>query len=759
MDTSERARMRHKRAVLAASVIIALSFTIVLLFDSLSAVYNAERYLFSFLLILLTVSLTCLTNSGRYVCLACCIPHFPISDFATDAFFILCILVAVPVSHRVLPYISGKSVLRYVLISVMGTGIFASMAFMGFALNGGIVEGGPDHRIIKWLLLSTSYASIAFSCAWGMARLCTSNDPWFFSRVFRASSLQDPPPVSSTPTPETFFLSTVLRPSQSITRIREHVVPDIGSFSVKSDIEFEIPNGLRSVNDSTSQILYCPAVFQSKRELTRQLTASSERDYSLRRLNDSELVDLLCEGIDQVFQDCSWGAIDSKGLRTVVLHSLDDYGFNDDNAFYNRNARLIKNAGVTTVYGAAFLVELFEVLRYVKPICIKVELNGKDIASAHYLSLRVERVAPLVPVRQVLHGGILGSIRMKVKRMFTKKRLTFYFGLGNADCARSYHLSFEGPPDTFLADMRIERVGGANEFFLCEDATINSRYDQTITRLYIKRGRGFSRAALELTFEKRSQRALASLVMAASACFLASIYLMVDVEGNVDPLTPFTIVSIGTVVSIWQAMESNRAEEWLWVFITSTAVAALFILVVKVFGDSLKAIVPQVLPRFDSLLLLWVGGIECLFFILLVSSIILFEKLKLHGAVMDRVPGLRRALPVRQYTAQQKALESFIAAQEDCWENGDGEWDEAIRTRLGKGAHFPKTISSWQNLHSSVMMKLNREQVYLYDIYIYKSLLSPRWLDGWLMPVWSSSINLFHLPSDTYCKMAKKILE
>lgn len=135
-----------------------------------------------------------------------------------------------------------------------------------------------------------------------------------------------------------------------------------------------------------------------------------------------------------------------------------------------------------------------------------------------------------------------------------------------------------GPPKTYLSSLSIAWTGGETEFFMCEEIRISSRYSQKLTRIYIKRGRGFSHAALDVGFEMRMQRPVATSAVTAIAVLLTIAYLYAAYAGgkgcSVDAFKPLSVLSIGTIISAWQAMDEYRAEEWLWLCIAAVAAAS-----------------------------------------------------------------------------------------------------------------------------------------------------------------------------------------
>ncbi|WP_368138351.1 hypothetical protein [Collinsella aerofaciens] len=124
---------------------------------------------------------------------------------------------------------------------------------------------------------------------------------------------------------------------------------------------------------------------------------------------------------------------------------------------------------------------------------------------------------------------------------------------------------------------------------------VSNRYDQQFSRLYIHEGRGFSGAALELSYEKRSHKPIAALAMAAFLCLMVMLYIhfasslqlssgtaAADTGSSFNTSDLFrliTILSVGNVISIWQTMEDYFAEEWLWMGVGALAATTISALV------------------------------------------------------------------------------------------------------------------------------------------------------------------------------------
>lgn len=672
--------------------------------------------------------------------------------FASDSifavlFFAVCILL-MAVSRWIRPYpLLGKGVFRYLLIGTAVTAFVCLITLFILLLRsiGPLVGTFAVNRAFFVLLFA--YLLSVFISAWGFSVLGASSDPRVFSRVLAAEGLLDPAPFSSTDTAETLFINALMRPACFISRIREHVEPSVGSFRVHSEIEYEIPENLRSLND-----LYLPVVFQGKCELSRDLRVSGPASTALRRIDDDGMVELFCDAIAGAGANRGWPSIAQAHLHRFAREAFKYIDGETDADFSRRWLVLSEEMNLTDSTQKECLASLFMSLRYVKPICYEVHSGDTPAWNRGYVTIEVDRMSPLVPVRSVPSSAIERSY-LKAKRLFTKKRLHFYYGLGGADCARSYHLSMAGPPKTYLSSLSIARTGGETEFYMCEDIRISSRYSQKLTRVYIKRGRGFSHAALDIGFEMRLQRPVATSAVTAIAVLLTIAYLFVSFVGGesckVDVFKPLSVLSIGTIFSAWQAMDEYRAEEWLWLCIAVVA-AASFVSIIMSMLTSLK-----LLDNDFPVVIIWGVCLVASFASAVATSVALFSKIKLHGAVMDRVPKMRRAHPHDLSSSRDIEFSDLINKQQEMLSSVD-ENDDTFHYS-GRALRAEEAAS--KGLDMDYSSGLNRDAMYAQDIMQYRCLMSDRWSDGWLMTNWMSSINPYRLPSKLYCKAALDLIK
>lgn len=743
----EAARFRY---VVACAAIAYLPFFIVMGFDCAARGIAAPLFcmhaaLFCVQVLALTPLSPCWT--AAFVAAFSFAYWFASDSIFAVLFFAVCILL-MAVSRWIRPYpLLGKGVFRYLLIGTAVTAFVCLITLFILLLRsiGPLVGTFAVNRAFFVLLFA--YLLSVFISAWGFSVLGASSDPRVFSRVLAAEGLLDPAPFSSTDTAETLFINALMRPACFISRIRQHVEPSVGSLRVHSEIEYEIPENLRSLND-----LYLPVAFQGKCELSRDLRVSGPASTALRRIDDDGMVELFCDAIAGAGANRGWPSIAQAHLHRFAREAFKYIDGETDADFSRRWLVLSEEMNLTDSTQKECLASLFMSLRYVKPICYEVHSDGTPAWNRGHVTIEVEHMSPLVPVRSVPSSPVERAY-LKVKRLLTKKRLHFYYGLGGADFARSYHLSMAGPPKTYLSSLSIARTGGETEFFMCEDIRISSRYSQKLTRVYIKRGRGFSHAALDVGFEMRMQRPVATSAVTAIAVLLTIAYLYAAYAGgkgySVDVFKPLSVLSIGTIISAWQAMDEYRAEEWLWLCIAAVA-AASFICIIMSMVTNLKL--------FDNSFVITIIWIVCLvasFASAVATSVALFSKVKLHGAVMDRVPKMRRAHPYDRSSSKDLEFHDLIIKQREMLKSAD-ENDDTFHFS-GWALRPESTLSG--SLDNDWSDGLNRNAMYERDIMQYRCLMSDRWPDGWLMTNWMSSVNPYRLPSKLYCDSASKLLK
>lgn len=596
----------------------------------------------------------------------------------------------------------------------------------------------------------------AYVGAYSYVEIKSASNPYVFSRVCKSKAPSNCN-LNKDVSCNTVLIRALITPSVLLKRVREGITPAIGAYSVNTEIEFLLPDNLQSAKSIT-----LPVLFQGKCELMRNLVVDSKDGYRCRRLNDTELLNKLTEELNNYFAECHYPRlIDSKSFCAYMLQST---RYQTDEQFkVNSLSCICKVLGTNSVIDLnAFqdmsennrqavltLKSLLESYRFAKPVCYELSPSDKGGFIAAPV-ITVERIVPQVLLRERVET-IFGKGFLHIKRLLTKKRMHYYFGLGMADCCESYHLTFHGLKDCYLSGLNFNSIGLGRDIFFAGELNVSNRYDQQFSRLYIHEGRGFSGAALELSYEKRSHKPIAALTMAAFLCLMVMMYIYfassLRLSGNTtatgngsgfdpsDLLRLITILSVGNVISIWQTMEDYFAEEWLWM-----GVGALVV-------TTISALVLGLLSCMNAE---WIGFIR-LFWELLIclvyftsagSAYALYGKIKLHGNIMHKVPVARSISDNYERTLHPNDLDSIAKRYQDAInsDSADPYFDYVFSDADADGEIQPYAQG--------------RVSEYEMGIYFYRALIGSNWKDGWLFPVWASSVNPYHQGSKSFIDLA-----
>ena len=395
------------------------------------------------------------------------------------------------------------------------------------------------------------------------------------------------------------------------------------------------------------------------------------------------------------------------------------------------------------------LKSLLESYRFAKPVCYELSPSDKGGFIAAPV-ITVERTVPQVLLRERVET-IFGKGFLHIKRLLTKKRMHYYFGLGMADCCESYHLTFHGLKDCYLSGLNLNSIGLGRDIFFADKLIVSNRYDQQFSRLYIHEGRGFSGAALELSYEKRSHKPIAALAMAAFLCLMVMLYIhfasslqlssgtaAADTGSSFNTSDLFrliTILSVGNVISIWQTMEDYFAEEWLWMGVGALAATTISALV-------LGLLLCMNAKWMGFIRLLWELLICLVFFTSAGSAFALYGKIKLHGNIMHKVPMARSISDNYERTLRPNDLDSVVKKYQVSldFESTDPYFDYVFSDTDADGDIQPYAQG--------------RVSEYEMGIYFYRALIGSNWKDGWLFPVWASSVNPYHQGSKSFIDLA-----
>lgn len=626
------------------------------------------------------------------------------------------------VAHRSLSEVArGQS--RFPIIFMVGVGILCCGLYA--ALTCWRYHEGES----VWLMLVLMLLIIV--CIFGLAWLYTSrvisSNTSFFNRVFLSNKSKWEIQNSCRDTPRNFFLRALVDSSQYIPRIREKIQPAHGSYHLRTEYDFNIP--LKYIMDSKDNIVVIPVLWQHKKELSQELEFEESSGFHVRRMNDSETLKYLKCCLRKWFMhDCKMSLADSKELSEKISTVM----WNDSTC---QDRSEIDNCIKNKSYGG-FISELLRQSNHVKPICVCVE---KDAIRSGRISIVSLRDVPLAPVVRLRENGRL-SFKRRARRFFTKHRMRYYFNLGNADRCINYHLTFTGPSGTYLSDSNLKCVDKGTDFCIAETMRMNHRYDQENARLYIKNGCGFSRFALMLVYEERSHRSLQALCAASTVSLVLFAYLglrfvfglgqnQVDVGDITLPLTALTLTSL---LSLWEAMERQRAEEWLWILASSVFVISLIMVLWLTVESAPRQAVdgnPEAFIPSIALMLAWMFSVGSIFSITLSSFVALFMQIRQHGAFMDRVPYTR-------------------CAREDCFERNDS-FNPVLSDVLSENEIFNFGLNANLTDTNTTSVVIPAKTKYC-GLGVFIPVIGSDWGDGWLVPVWSAYSNPYAAGSARY---------
>lgn len=643
--------------------------------------------------------------------------------------------------------------LRHIFIATTLVGLLWSTANIFGCLN-----SFTNFDSIKTAIILDAVIGLysAYIGAYSYVEIKSASNPYVFSRVCK-SKARSSCDLNEDVSRNTVLIRALITPSALIKRVREGITPTTGAYKVNSKIEFLLPKDLQ-----ISESITLPVLFQGKCELMRNLVVNSKDGYRCRRLNDAELLNKLTEELNNYFSECHYPRlIDSKVFCAYMLQTSryqTDMQFKDDSL-----SCICKAFGVNSVkdldafqdktennrQAVLTLKSLLESYRFAKPVCYELSPSDKGGFIAAPV-ITVERTVPQVLLRERVET-IFGKGFLHIKRLLTKKRMHYYFGLGTADCCESYHLTFHGLKDCYLSGLNLNSIGLGRDIFFADKLIVSNRYDQQFSRLYIHEGRGFSGAALELSYEKRSHKPIAALAMAAFLCLMVMLYIhfasslqlssgtaAADTGSSFNTSYLFrliTILSVGNVISIWQTMEDYFAEEWLWMGVGALAATTISALV-------LGLLLCMNAKWMGFIRLLWELLICLVFFTSAGSAFALYGKIKLHGNIMHKVPMARSISDNYERTLRPNDLDSVVKKYQVSldFESTDPYFDYVFSDTDADGDIQPYAQG--------------RVSEYEMGIYFYRALIGSNWKDGWLFPVWASSVNPYHQGSKSFIDLA-----
>ena len=584
------------------------------------------------------------------------------------------------------------------------------------------------------VFLLLSQIPFPFFLVYKYVQTFTTFNKWFFRRIIHCDSSVCVQSKQSNPdSQDNFmaFLNMLGNPQAYFLRINDHIEPDHGSFMLRSEYEIQ----LDWVGEDESEIII-PITLQSKTELTNALHFESIDGSTIRRMSEKETRAYMTDALRSYLCDEQVPKKDADKMAEIAFaHMFDDFGLDfesedDLEDFIGDSMRSIDPSNLLPEDARNFLANLLRELRYVRPICIKIKPTHTCHGGLRLCCATTIRYVPMVPVRN--NWNFTDSIR----RAFSKHRMKYYFGLGNADRCRSYHLTFTGPKNTYLVESVLAYVGNRNRFALASSMSISNRYDQRNSRLYIRDGRGFSKVALGLSYEERTHRPIQALCAQSIVSLIMLLYLSISHVFNAaaegigasDIAMIVGILALSGLVSVWEAMDRHRAEEWVWVLSASTLAASLVAVLVLVLGQEVNA--NQHLPGNGITYVyggvwkfLWSGCLVWLAMTAMLSFLGLFKDVKQHGAFLDKVP----------YTTRIESSNNRLPVKDLLDEGGS---------------------SSIENPNSSTVpessMRFPRYERYTDSIKVYRGMINDTWNDGWLIPTWVSLLDPYNADSEQF---------
>lgn len=607
----------------------------------------------------------------------------------------------------------GKS--RFPVISMVGVGILCCGIYVAIICLR--YSEGQSCWLPSALMLMVVCS--VFGLAWLYTSRVISSNTSFFSRVCLSGKPKWDIPDNCKNVPHGFFLRALVDSSQYIPRIKESIRPDHGAYHLRTEYEFSIPSCY--IHSSKDSSVVIPVLWQHKKELTNELKFEETSGTYVCRMNDSETFKYLNGCLQKWLKfHCKMSLEDSNQLSERI-----STGMWADPDSYDWSGVINDIKGMPY---EGFVLELIRQSHYVKPVCACVE---KDAIKSGRVTIVALRDVPLVPVVHLKENGKL-SFGGRLRRFLTKHRMRYYFNLGNADRCTNYHLTFTGPSGTYLSDSSLKCVDGKIDFCIAGTMRMNHRYDQENTRLYIKHGCGFSRVALMLVYEERSHRSLQALCAAATVSLVLFVYLgfrfvfgpAQNPVGVGDIALPLTALTLTSLLSLWEAMERQRAEEWLWILASGVFALSLFMVLWFAFESASSTDNNPFMPSAE-LRIAWFVSLGAIFSATLASFVALFMQIRQHGALMDRVPYTR-------------------CAQEDCFEK-NLELDSLLPNASLSNASGTKCASSPSIPVNSKYSGLD----------VYFPIIGKDWGDGWLVPVWSAYANPYNAGTVRFFNQAK----
>lgn len=567
------------------------------------------------------------------------------------------------------------------------------MLYLGIFLlfTGVILVASVFKPNIYYIIPLAFFAVEMFILAWLLARIISAPTPhaWLYQNIEQCCGEKERSlnrifdrlrPLTPDSAASIFCLQMFVIPSTLIKRINEIIAPCSRFYQI--DTEFEIDT---SFFKHDHRVIF-PAHIQDKRELTNELRISNEKGETLSRLNDDDLCRYLAKALATLVNMIDAENHSSKELIQLqkltydfIYHTFSSPTDNHLSSANEAKIGLLKLCNSNTDVEEV-LTRLATLYKSVKPVCIEIFIpgsRGKSFSST--TKLHTVQKIPLIFIKGTAADKYT-DIGRHLQRFLTKKRNSYYFSLANADKAKSYHLTFSGPKDTYYAESEIILVDvnykGRNA--KAERMTMSCRCDQSTSRLYIKNGDGFHNVALSFSYENRSHRSLQATAISLAIClaligftafgFVFNSNLSTDDGKHIQIIAVFfTVMTFAGLVSTWDALNGQHSEEWIWVSAAVTVAASLL-----GFLDLIYLMITVDRQPYDLFFqtCYWgtlLVGTYCTFIFVLTM---LFHKIKLHSAFLYRTPRTRSLNQEEDNMTSNKASEYYTDLVGGHWSDG-----------------------------------------------------------------------------------------
>lgn len=568
-----------------------------------------------------------------------------------------------------------------------------------------------DKTCIFYVPLLMAFVLDMLFLAWLMAKIIAARNDNFFEKIHVIKERQENETTkllsqfdsmrSAKAIQGSLLLTMLLSPSRRTKRINESIRPAKRFFHVSTEYEIAIPDYFHG------ETVVVPASIQDIRELTFDLKFRDGDGHRLERLKDREAEKYVSQAIFLAIKKlCKCSDVNGRivsddiARRIVGANAIKAETLLRDYEKMGCDSKAFKYLAETLLHDFWRVKPIFVRIRVLSDVEKKGMIRNQT-ASSRTVIICVEQNIPLIRVWNTSESKWTNCGRL-IQRRLTKRRKSFYFSLANAERADSYHLAFTGPEDTYYAESEIVVVNEDGAAIEAEQMTATSRCDQDQSRLYVKAGSGFYNAALSFSYEETNHRAMQTVCVSTAIC-LALICFTAFKYAFSSELNPydlqvvaifFSVMTFAGLMSVWESLNGQRSEEWVWVSASVTMAASLVGL-----ADIIYMLVSLSGPN-EFHAVLWTVLMIVEYSIFLGIAVALFHKVKLHSSFMGKVP-------------QTRALSESDKNHNSV--SDDEKTKKCFAKRRNKGEKQQK-----------------KDEATSY----YEDLIGPYWADGWLIPTW-----------------------